>query len=77
MRRGIPLAGLLLASLLSSRVDAKPSASADLVRARQLFFGAENVDSRTGHVDESKVIFSWITNASFAVSVKGRIPTST
>jgi hypothetical protein len=73
MTRGTILAGLAVLALSSSHAEAKPAATADLVRARQLFFGAENVDARTGHVDEQKVIFSWITNASFAVSVKGRI----
>src|SRR5262249_41731710 len=43
------------------------------VVARQKIFGIENVDARTGRVREDKVIFSWITNASFAASVKGRI----
>jgi hypothetical protein len=38
-----------------------------------LFFGAEHVDPKTGGVDATKVIASWITNASFAVSVRGRI----
>ena len=48
-------------------------ADPDLVRARQLFFGAENVDPRSGRVRHDKVIFSWFTNASYAVSLKGRI----
>ena len=43
------------------------------VVARQKIFGIENVDARTGRVRDDKVIFSWITNASFAASVKGRI----
>src|SRR5262245_46765898 len=45
----------------------------DLVRARQLFFGAENVDPHSGRVRHDKVIFSWFTNSSYAVSLKGRI----
>ncbi len=43
------------------------------VAARQKFFGLENVDPRSGRVREDKVIVSWITNSSFAVSVRGRI----
>ena len=43
------------------------------VAARQKIFGIENVDARTGRVRDDKVILSWITNASFAASVKGRI----
>jgi hypothetical protein len=48
-------------------------ADPDLVRARQLFFGAENVDPHSGNVKHDKVIFSWFTNSSYAVSLKGRI----
>src|SRR5258708_14420402 len=43
------------------------------VAARQKMFGKENVNARTGRVRGDKVIFSWITNASFAASGKGRI----
>src|SRR5204862_1345075 len=43
-----------------------------LVAARQKFFGIENVDER-GRVDKDKVIFSWETNTTYAVSVQGRI----
>lgn len=48
-------------------------ADPDFVRARQLFFGAENVDPRSGSVKHDKVIFSWFTNSSYAVSLKGRV----
>lgn len=68
---GLGIAALGL--VMSSGASAAPPASADLVRARQLFFGIENVDARTGEVDNQKVVFSWITNASYAVSLKGRI----
>jgi hypothetical protein len=44
-----------------------------LVAARQKIFGRQNVNPRTGRVRGDKVILSWITNASFAASVKGRI----
>jgi len=43
------------------------------ISAREKFFGAENVDARSGEVREDKVIFSWVTNATLAVSIKGRI----
>ena len=61
------------AFLLASAASAKPPASADLVRARNLVFGKENVDQRTGQVDRDKVIFSWLTNATLAASVKGHV----
>jgi hypothetical protein len=43
------------------------------IAARQKIFGLENVDARSGEVRNDKVIISWITNASFAASVKGRV----
>jgi L-ascorbate metabolism protein UlaG (beta-lactamase superfamily) len=43
-----------------------------MVAARRQFFGVENVDDR-GRVKKDKVIFSWLTNTTYAVSVKGRI----
>src|ERR1041384_7948143 len=43
-----------------------------LVKARQKFFGAENVDER-GQVKKDKVIFSWATNTTYMASVKGRV----
>jgi len=48
-------------------------ANPSMIAARQLFFGSQNVDANTGKVDPSKVIFSWITNASFAAAVKGHV----
>lgn len=48
-------------------------AGADTVAARARFFGAENVDQGNGQVRGDRVIFSWITNASLAVSIRGRI----
>lgn len=61
------------ASLLAFAAAAKPPATADMVRARTLIFGAEHVDQRTGQVDPSQVIFSWLTNATLAASVKGHV----
>ena len=53
--------------------QASPPASQDLLRARTLVFGAENVNQHTGQIDRDKVIFSWLTNATLAVSIKGRV----
>src|SRR5262249_889083 len=44
-----------------------------LIRARQHFFGPENVDSRTGQVRRNRVIISWFSNTSFAVSLRVRV----
>jgi L-ascorbate metabolism protein UlaG (beta-lactamase superfamily) len=64
---------ILLVSLFAARANAHPAASPELVKARQLIFGAENVDARTGAVDKDKVIFSWLTNATLAASIRGRV----
>lgn len=53
--------------------DGDDDASAATIAARQKFFGAENVDTRSGDVRKDRVVFSWATNASLAVSIKGRI----
>ena len=60
------------------RYDAKdrrsdPVALAARIKARQHFFGEENVDPKTGRVDDSKVIVSWFSVASFAVAARGRV----
>jgi len=57
--------------LVGSAQDRK--ADPDFIRARQLFFGAENVDPHSGRVRHDKVIFSWFTNSSYAVSLEGRV----
>jgi hypothetical protein len=52
--------------------DGWKPADPKLVAARQKFFGIENVDSR-GRVKKDPVIFSWATNTTYVVSVKGRV----
>jgi hypothetical protein len=65
-------AGLLSASL-TEPVIAKTPASAALIAARQKIFGLENVNARNGAVREDRVVFSWLTNATFAAAVKGHV----
>src|SRR5262245_23798239 len=73
MKKAIVRIGvLILTAFLPIQVHARP-ADPDLIRARTLIFGVDNVDPKTGEVDSSKVIVTWITNASYAASVKGRI----
>jgi hypothetical protein len=60
-------------ALLAFGARAKPPSSEDLVRARTLVFGAENVNQKNGEVDHDKVIFSWLTNATLAASIKGHV----
>jgi hypothetical protein len=58
---------------VSAHPDNAPHANAATIAAREKFFGAENVDTGDGDVRNDRVIFSWATNASIAVSIKGRI----
>jgi hypothetical protein len=44
-----------------------------VVAARQRFFGAENVNPQTAGVEKDQVIFSWVTNSTLAVSLRGRV----
>jgi len=45
----------------------------DMVAARQKIFGTENVDPKTGRMPRDKVIFSWLSNSTFAASIQGRV----
>jgi hypothetical protein len=69
------LASIALVGAAGSLVAGAACAAADpaLIQARQKLFGLENVDANTGGVKKDKVLFSWITNASFATSVAGRV----
>jgi len=53
--------------------DPGQGVSPETIAARERFFGAENVDAVSGEVRADRVIFSWVTNASLAVSIRGRI----
>jgi hypothetical protein len=44
-----------------------------LLKARQKFFGIENVDVNTGAVKKDKVIASWATNTTYVTSILGRV----
>ncbi|HEX4584974.1 MAG TPA: MBL fold metallo-hydrolase [Burkholderiaceae bacterium] len=72
----------LAAALLTTTACAWPGAAAAddetrsaaaTIAARQKFFGPENVDPRSGEVRTDRVIFSWITNAGYAASFRGRV----
>jgi hypothetical protein len=66
------LAALCMTTAVAAHDD-DDHADPALIAARQKIFGTENVDARRGRVRDDKVIFSWITNASFAASVMGRV----
>ncbi len=56
-------------------VSAEPviaASAADTVKAREHFFGAENVDAR-GRVRSDRVILSWFSVASVAAAIDGRV----
>ena len=44
-----------------------------LLKARQKFFGIDNVDVNTGAVKKDKVIASWATNTTYVTSILGRV----
>ena len=74
-KRSIKAALCVLALCACSAAVAQDGArlSDASIAARQRFFGAENVDPRTGEVRKDRVIFSWITNAGYAASFRGRV----
>ena len=43
------------------------------IAARRVIFGIENVDAETGNLPEDKVVFSWLSNSTFATAVAGRV----
>jgi hypothetical protein len=43
------------------------------VKARQHFFGAENVNPKTGRVNPDKVILSWFSVSSLAAGIRGHV----
>jgi hypothetical protein len=71
MRRTL-LALVIICTSLAAEAKKRPADPA-MIAAHSKFFGIENVDQRTGQVDPSRVIVSWITNASFAVAASGHV----
>lgn len=63
-------AGAVLAA--GGRAGAEPADPA-MIAARQRFFGAENVDARTGATRADRAVVSWFGCASFAVSLGGTV----
>jgi hypothetical protein len=63
----------LVAAGLCSLSAAADASTASLIKARQKFFGIENVDANTGALPKNQVIFSWVSNTSFLVSIQGRV----
>jgi len=64
---------LLAAGMTALSTLASAAADPAMIAARQRIFGAENVDATTGAVKKDKVIYSWATNITYAVSFLGRV----
>jgi L-ascorbate metabolism protein UlaG (beta-lactamase superfamily) len=75
--------GLLAVGLLAVGLRAPLEAAAqerspapappELVKARQHYFGPENVNAITGRVNPDRVILSWFGTSSLAASLRGRV----
>lgn len=61
------LAGPCFLSAVASAADSA------MIKAREKFFGKENVDATTGELSKDKVIFSWLSNSTFAAAIAGRV----
>ena len=64
------LAGLALAAAAAQPAWADLNAT---IAARTHFFGAANVDQKTGDLDKEKVILSYFSVQSFAVAARGHV----
>src|SRR4030095_1008806 len=71
-RRAWILASLSIAMGLSTSA-AFAAADPAMLKARQKFFGIDNVDVNTGAIKKDKVIVSWATNTTYVVSIMGRV----
>jgi hypothetical protein len=68
------IGALALAAALAMPAFAKHDEDrAALIAARSHFFGADNVDQKTGKLDEGKVILTYFSVSSYAVAAKGRV----
>src|ERR1700759_5141116 len=65
---------LVLALNLSLAAEAKKAQpDVAMIAARSKIFGAENVNQKTGALDSKRVIFSWLTNSTFAAAANGHV----
>src|SRR5687767_11793947 len=70
----IPAAAQLATDPLTAQfLASEPPAPSSLVKARQHFFGAENVNPKTGRVNPDKVILSWFSVSSLAAAIRGHV----
>lgn len=64
---------VLLAGLPATGRAGRAALPSATIEARQRFFGAENVDPETGAVDRGEVHLSWVSVATFAAAMDGRV----
>jgi hypothetical protein len=70
--KSLKLAALAAAICVCASV-ATAAAPANLVAARQKFFGVDNVDPNTGAVKKDRIIASWATNTTYVTSIMGHV----
>jgi len=71
-RSGLIFAGLAIATCVCSSAT-WAAVDPAVLKARQKFFGIDNVDVNTGAVKKDKVIASWATNTTYVTSILGRV----
>ncbi len=71
-RRRMAFAGVSMAMCLCTSA-ALAAVDPAMLKARQKFFGIENVDVDTGAVKKDKVITSWLTNTTYITSIMGNV----
>src|SRR3954454_2333231 len=71
-RSGAIFAGLAIAMCVGSSAT-WAAVDPAVLKARQKFFGIDNVDTNTGAVKKDKVIASWATNTTYVTSILGRV----
>jgi hypothetical protein len=72
-RNGLLSKCLLVVLCIYSSWAVSAVPTAEMIAARNKFFGAENVNQVTGAMRTDKVIVSWVSNASDIVSLAGRV----
>lgn len=73
MRRFALTSALCLSAALVPAVTRGEDAVRAMIAARQKIFGVEHVDPKSGALADDKVIFSWLSNSTFATAVEGRV----
>jgi hypothetical protein len=71
-RREVMFTGLSIAMCVCSTLT-WAAADPAMLKARQKFFGIDNVDVNTGAVKKDKVIASWATNTTYVTSILGHV----